>query len=88
MFKKRTPDPAQKEAFGQVVRTVRNSFGLTQENLAKLMNCSVRWLVQVENGESSLNCMDTIRLLAIFELDPAEVAKEVGLHVLVPAGRK
>lgn len=88
MFKKRTPDPAQKRALGQVIRAARNSLGLTQEQLAELMGCSVRWLIEVEGGKSCFNCMDTIRLLAALGLDPIEVAEEVGIHVLIPAGRK
>ena len=52
------------------------------------MNCSVRWIIQVEGGKSSLNCLDTICLLAVLELSPAEVAEEVGIHVPVFANRK
>lgn len=85
MFKKRTPDPEQRMALGQVIRTARNRYGLTQEALAERMNCSVRWLIQIESGESCLNCIDTIHVLALLQLNPAEVAEEVGIHVLVPA---
>lgn len=85
MFKKRTPDPEQRVALGQVIRAARNRYGLTQEALAERMNCSVRWLIQIESGESCLNCIDTIHVLALLQLNPAEVAEEVGIHVLVPA---
>ena len=88
MFKKRTPSQTQKVAFGRMIRDARNSHGLTQEKLAELMNCSVRWIIQVEGGKSSLNCLDTICLLAVLELSPAEVAEEVGIHVPVFANRK
>ena len=82
MFKKRTPSQAQKKALGRIFREARNNCGLTQEELAEIMNCSTRWLIQVEGGKSSLNCVDTIRLMSILKLDPVKVAEEVG--ILVP----
>lgn len=88
MFKKRTPEEAQKKAFAKIIRDARNNIGYTQERLAESMECSVRWLSQIEEGRSSPNDMDTIRLLAILKLSPEEVAREVGLNVPVFADRK
>lgn len=83
MFKKRTPTPEQRRAFGRIIHDARTEHGFTQEKLAELMNCSVRWIIQIEAGRSSPNSMDTILLMAVLELPPRRVAKEVGLHVPV-----
>lgn len=83
MLKKRTPTPAQRKAFGKIIHDARNSRGLTQEQLAELMNCSVRWIIQIEAGKSNPNNMDTILLMTILGLSPERVAEEVGWRVPV-----
>lgn len=87
MFKKRTPSPEQRKAFGKIIRDARNRRGFTQEQLAEYMNCSVRWIIQIEAGASSPNHMDTVLLMTILELSPENVAREAGWHVCVPANR-
>lgn len=85
MFKKRAPTPEQRKAFGKVIRDARNRLGLTQEQLAELMNCSVRWIIQIETGKSNPNNMDTVLLMTILKLLPEDVAKEVGLRIPEPS---
>lgn len=88
MFKKRTPSLEQRRAFGKIIRDARNGHGFTQEELAERMDCSARWIFQIEEGASSPNNMDTVLLMVILELSPKKVAGEVGWRVCVPAGRK
>ncbi len=82
------PTQAERECFGKIIRDARKSRDLTQERLAELLNCSLRWINSVERGESSLNWKDTICLLAVLELPPEKVAEEVGLNVSIFADRK
>lgn len=87
MFKKRTPSPDQRRAFGKVIRSARTRHKFTQEELAARMHCSTRWIIQIEEGASTPNNMDTVLLMVILELTPEDVAEEAGWHVCVPANR-
>lgn len=88
MFARRTPTPAERERFGQLIRDARRDRDLTQEKLAEYMNCSRRWINRVERGESSLNWKDTIHLLVILDLPPEKALEVVGPDVPILAHRK
>lgn len=88
MFKKRTPCPEQRRAFGKLIRDARNRHGFTQEQLAEYLNCSVRWIIQIEEGSSCPNNMDTVLLMLALELTAGNIAEEVGWSVCLPANRK
>lgn len=61
---------------------------MTQEKLAERMNCSLRWIIRVERGESNLNWEDTLRVMLILDLPPEKVAEEVGLDVSILTHRE
>lgn len=82
--RKRTPI----HIFAARLCAVRNEHGLTQQQVADFLCRSRRWYQKIEAGTSKPNWQDTILLLALFELDPASVAEEVGEHVSIPAYRK
>lgn len=85
---RRLPSQAQREIFGNIIRSARNRRGLTQEDLAELMSCSAHWIHKVERGKSDLNWIDTLRLTVILDLNAAEIVEEVNVHVPIPAHRK
>lgn len=70
-------------AFGSVVCSARIAYGLTQEELAGLIQVSTRWLQKIEAGEGMPNLQHIIHLMAILDIDPHVVAQEVGLVVPV-----
>lgn len=88
MFQKRTPPLEERRVFGKMIRDARNRHGYTQEQLAEYLNCSVRWIIQIEEGSSSPNNMDTVLLMVILELTAGEIAEEVGWRVCVAADRE
>lgn len=83
MFKKRTPNPVQRMAFGTMIRSARKSRGLTQEDLAEAMACSCHWINKIERGKSDPNWVDAFLLAVLLELDPAQVLEEAGVNVPV-----
>ena len=88
MFKRRIPTQTQKERFGRAIREARTRCGLTQEELAEMLECSSHWVNNVELGKSNLNWRDTIYLMSILKLEPSDLAREVKLQTPAPAGRK
>ena len=88
MFSRRTPAQDKKECFGRLIRGARKRQGLSQEKLAEKMNCSRRWISNIERGISNLNWADTIYLMSTLQLEPEKVVEEVVLVVPVPTDRK
>ena len=76
------------ELFGELIREARKGWKLTQEDLAELMGCSLRWISRIERGESSPNWKDTICLMEILGLSLEEVVKKVELNVPVLTRRE
>ena len=48
MFSRRTPTQKEMELFGELIREARKGWKLTQEDLAELMGCSLRWISRIE----------------------------------------
>lgn len=63
--------------------TARNNHGMTQQQVADFLNRSTRWYQKIEAGTSQPNWLDAILLVALFGLDAAAFAEEVGFHVPV-----
>lgn len=82
--RKRTPI----HVFAARLCTARNERGMTQQQVADFLCRSRRWYQKIEAGTSKPNWQDTVLLLALFELDAASVAEEVGLRVSIPASGK
>ena len=85
MFKKRTPNQAQRDALGAMIRGARKSRRLTQEELAEAMGCSPHWINRIEHGKSGPNWVDAFHLAVLLELDPAKILEEAGVDVRVSA---
>ena len=88
MFSRRTPTHKEMELFGELIREARKGWKLTQEDLAELMGCSLRWISRIERGKSSPNWRDTICLMEILGLSLEEVVKKVELNVPVLTRRE
>ncbi len=67
--------------FAGAICTARLSYGMTQQEVADYLDCSKRWYQRIESGSSSPNLEDTIYLMAMFHIDAADIAKEVGMNV-------
>lgn len=70
-------------AFAGRLCTARNARGMTQQQVADFLNRSTRWYQKIEAGTSAPNWLDAILLVALFDLDAAAFAEEVGVHVPV-----
>ena len=69
--------------FAGLLYTARNERGMTQQEVADFLRCSRRWYQKIEAGTSKPNWQDTVLLIALFDLDTAAFAEEVGFHVPV-----
>ncbi len=69
--------------FAGILCASRNERGMTQQEVADFLCRSRRWYQKIEAGTAKPNWQDTILLLALFDLDAAAFAEEVGFHVPV-----
>lgn len=67
--------------FAGALCQARNSCGMTQQEVADCLDRSRRWYQKIEAGTSEPNLEDTIYLMAMFHIDAANLAKEVGMDV-------
>ena len=69
------PDPDQKldqqRAFGDNVRALRKSVGLSQENLARVAGLDRAYVGHVENGRRNLSLNAMWQLARALEVSPA-----------------
>jgi predicted ATPase/transcriptional regulator with XRE-family HTH domain len=69
-------DPPPAGQFGDLLRGYRRAAGLTQEELAARARVSPRAISDLERGQPSRRCWDTVQLLAeALHLEPAERAR-------------
>lgn len=78
------PTDKQKEALGDALRHARDSVGLTQEELAELLDCSSRWVQKLEGRKSNPNWFTLFAALRAAEYRRACTAGKAGPQV---AGR-
>lgn len=76
------PTDKQKEALGDALRHARDSVGLTQEELAELLDCSSRWVQKLEGPKSNPNWFTLLQLRALLGIDLCELDKKLGLVAL------
>lgn len=72
-------DPKYRRALGTAIHKIRKNQNLTQEELAELLDLSRRWIQKVESGRSNLNWLNLLQLMAVLELNPTDLAREVGI---------
>lgn len=74
-------NPKTSHRFAGAVCSARLSHGMTQQEVADHLDRTKRWYQKIESGRSSPNLEDTIYLMAMFHIDAADIAKEVGMDV-------
>ena len=76
------PTDKQKEALGDALRHARDSVGLTQEELAELLDCSSRWVQKLEGRKSNPNWFTLLQLCALLNIDVHALLEKLGLGSL------
>lgn len=79
----RRPSQPERYALADAIRHGREAQNLTQEQVAAIIGCSRRWIQALELGKGNPNWRDTVHLMAALEIEPTELAGEVGLDVPV-----
>ncbi len=68
-------------AFGSTIKALRQELGLTQIDLAILVNKSQGWVTQIENGViKKLDIGGIIQLSAALQVESTELITSLGLH--------
>lgn len=83
MYKRRTPTPKQRRSFGNIIRDEQKICGLTQEDLADILDCSPHWITNIECGKSDPTWLDALRLIRALKLDVEEILEVVDGNVPV-----
>lgn len=65
-----------KSNFSRELRRARRRRGLTQERAADALSISTRWFQEIENGRVLPSAELTLRLIAFFEIDGAELCAD------------
>ena len=83
------PTKEQKQLLGLLIYRCRTSAGMTQEELAELLECTPRWVQKMESAQSNPNWTTLIKIMELFQISPAQIAEEADIHVyLYPLQRK
>ncbi|HAV13669.1 MAG TPA: XRE family transcriptional regulator [Opitutae bacterium] len=69
--------PSMEEAFGDVLRTYRKSYGLTQSNLAKASGLSKNFISFCERGQQLPNVNSLFLISYALRISPAQFIEEV-----------
>lgn len=88
MFYRRIPTQAERYILADLLRHGRDAQDLTQQQIAELLNCSVHWVSDMEQGKCVPNWRDVLHYAAIINLDPIVFAEEAGLRVSLSSLRK
>lgn len=83
MHIKRKPNQTDRYILADAIRHHRTAQKLTQETLAEEVGRSRRWITALELGRANPNWLDTIHFLALLDIDPKELARELGFDVPV-----
>lgn len=67
-----------KSNFSRELRRARRRRGLTQERAANALSISTRWFQEIENGRVLPSAELTLRLIAFFAIDGAELCADEG----------
>lgn len=62
-------------AFGRRVAELRIQAGLTQQDLAVRMRCTVNYVQYIERGTENLGLLSVLKLASVLNVEPAELLK-------------
>ena len=88
MFMRRIPTQAERYLLADLFRHGREEQGLTQQQISDLLNCSLRWVSNMELGKCDPNWRDAFHYAAIVRVEPIVFAEEAGLIVSIPSFHK
>lgn len=75
---------ALKAAFAAQLSQARRRRGLTQQQVAEVVDISARWYQQLERGAMMPGATTLLRLVIFLEIDVRELREEVGLNDQIP----
>ncbi|WP_083491049.1 MULTISPECIES: helix-turn-helix domain-containing protein [unclassified Oscillibacter] len=88
MFMRRIPTQEQRYILADLLRHGREAQDLTQQQISDLLDCSLHWVNDMEQGKCDPSWRDAFHYAAIIKLDPIVFAEEAGLRVSIPSFRK
>ena len=75
------PTKEQKLHLGLLIYHYRSAAGITQEEMAELLDYSPRWIQKIENGQGNPNWVTLIKIMCLLQISPTQIAEEVNIHV-------
>lgn len=72
------PTEDQLHRLGCAIRRAREAAGLTQEELAEIMDCSSRWVQKLERGRSNPHWLTFLQLCALLDIDTHTLGEGLG----------
>lgn len=87
MFMRRIPTQEQRYILADLLRHGREAQDLTQQQISDLLDCSLHWVNDMEQGKCDPSWRDAFHYAAIIKLDPIVFAEEAGLRVSIPSFR-
>ena len=88
MFSRRIPSQTERRILGDLFRHGREAQRLTQQQISDLLDCSLHWVSDMEQGKCDPTWRDAFHYAAIIRLAPIVFAEEAGLRVSIPSLRK
>ena len=69
-----------KQLIGTRIKKVRNSKGLTQEELAELMGINSKYLSSIERGKENPTLNTVLKLAESLDVNPNEIFKDIKIE--------
>lgn len=76
------PTEAQLSVLGDTIHYAREAAGLTQEQLAEIIDCSPRWVQKLESCKSNPHWLTLMQLCALLDINIRELEEKLGLGSL------
>lgn len=76
------PTEDQLSVLGDTIHYAREAAGLTQEQLAEIIDCSPRWVQKLESCKSNPHWLTLMQLCALLDIDARALQKDLGLKSL------
>jgi len=71
---------AQLRKFGEQVKLIRKSKGLSQESLAELCGLHRTYVGGIERGERNVALINILRIAKALEISPSELLNGIGIE--------
>ena len=75
------PTKEQKQILGLLIYRYRTAVGITQEEMAELLDYSPRWIQKIESGQGNPNWVTLIKIMCLLQISPTQIAEEAEIHV-------